>query len=71
MNISLTPMAFIVFVLFLIPFLYIASIKKTQINHKHGWLILTAFTSYLGLAIFLIASFCSDKKAPQQPNISG
>lgn len=51
-----TPLAYVVIALFIIPSIYIATIKKTELKYKYGWLILISLTSYLGLILFLVVN---------------
>jgi hypothetical protein len=56
MSLMIYAMLFLFFMIFVVPILWVLFSRRSYGGSKFGWLIVVSLFSWLGLAVFLIAT---------------
>jgi len=69
--IGLSIALMIVFVIYLVPIIWVLISSRSQGGAKFGWFIVVLFFSWLGLAAFLIITQAHKRERPPSDSSSG
>ena len=51
---NVTPVGVIFLIIYLMPVIYVATVGKLEVRRRIGWMLAVAFTSYLGLVLYMV-----------------